>query len=101
GGTVFAEGTGYLGFNGVSSNILTVTGTGSLWTNHDELYVGFNGSRNQLVVSNGGTVFTEFNRNVGYNDGALSNTVIVTDPGSRWLGPDSLYVGSAGSFNRL
>lgn len=101
-GGAVSNADGYIGGNAFASNNLAlVTGAGSAWTSLGELHVGLNGVGNQLVVSNGGTVFTFANKYVGYNDGALSNTAIVTDPGSRWLGDDSLYVGSAGAFNRL
>jgi T5SS/PEP-CTERM-associated repeat protein len=84
-----------------SNNQVLVIDSGSLWNNTRELTVGLNSTGNQLVVSNGGTVFTVANKYIGQNDGALSNTAIVTGPGSAWLGDDSLYVGLDGSFNRL
>jgi T5SS/PEP-CTERM-associated repeat protein len=93
---------GFIGVNAYSSNnLVSVIDPGTVWTNRRELAVGLNGISNQMVVSNGATVFTFANKYVGYNDGALSNTVVVTDPGSAWLGDDSLYVGGAGAFNRL
>jgi len=92
----------WIGVNSSSSNNqVLVTGSGSLWNNTRELAVGLNSSGNQLVVSNGGTVLTVANKYVGQNDGAFSNTAIITDPGSAWLGNDSLYVGSDGSLNQL
>ncbi len=84
-----------------SNNLALVTGPGSLWNNTRELSVGLNSIGNQLVVSNGATVFTVANKYIGLNDGALANTALVTDPGSAWLGDDSLYVGLSGSLNRL
>ncbi|HEX5218164.1 MAG TPA: hypothetical protein VFZ59_01235 [Verrucomicrobiae bacterium] len=93
---------GFIGVNTYSSNNLVwATDPGTVWTNRQELAVGLNGMANQMVVSNGATVFTSANKYVGYNDGALSNRAVVTDPGSAWLGDDSLYVGGAGAFNHL
>ena len=101
-GGLLANYEGFLGYNTFSSNNqVWVTGAGSTWTNGRELTVGLNGTGNQLVITNGGTVFNLANKYVGYNDGGLSNTVVITDPGSAWLGDDSLYIGLAGAFNRL
>jgi T5SS/PEP-CTERM-associated repeat protein len=50
----------YMGFDSSgssSNNVAVVTGSGSLWNNANDLFVGYFGGRNQLVVSNGGTVF--------------------------------------------
>jgi fibronectin-binding autotransporter adhesin len=38
---------------------------------------------------------------IGFNNSAASNSVTVTDAGSRWLVGNTLYVGSNGGFNRL
>jgi len=101
-GGVVANATGELGNASTSSNnFALVTGAGSLWTNRQELRVGVGGGGNQLVVSNGGTVFTMATRSLGFISGANSNTVTVTDAGSRWLGDGTLYVGSDSAFNRL
>ncbi|HEX5223250.1 MAG TPA: hypothetical protein VFZ59_27065, partial [Verrucomicrobiae bacterium] len=101
-GAVVSDFGGTLGSGSSGSNNLAlVTGVGSLWTNHGELRIGQNGGGNQLVVSNGGTVFTFSSKALGHFDGSLSNTAIITDPGSAWLGDESLYVGGDGSFNRL
>ncbi len=86
---------------GSSNNLALVTGVGSIWTNRGELHMGFAGDGNQLVISNGGAVFGLDNRYIGYDLGAASNSVIVTDAGSRWLGNDSLYLGVDGVFNTL
>ena len=95
-------GDGNIGYEATGSNNLAlVSGAGSLWTNLGEMYIGYMGTGNQLVVSNGGTVSAQFNRNIGYLAVSRSNSVVVTDPGSRWLGDDSLYVGTVGSFNQM
>ena len=95
---------GFLGFTAASvNNTALVTGANSVWSNRANLRVGDAGSRNQVIVSNGGMVFTAGNGIIGRITGANSNTVLVTDAGSHWTGGlnSDLYVGSNGSFNRL
>ena len=41
---------------GSSNNSVLVTGSGSLWTNSAELYVGYEGSGNNLTIADGSTV---------------------------------------------
>src|SRR5207302_420073 len=49
-GAVF-NGYGYVGANsGSVSNGVTVTGTGSIWSNQLDLSVGYNGANNQLTI---------------------------------------------------
>jgi T5SS/PEP-CTERM-associated repeat protein len=73
-------------------NVALVTGPGSLW-NSGTLYVGWNGSGNQLFIGGGGAVVSSVGY-VGYSDlNVCSNNVaIVSDPGSVWSN-SSLYVG--------
>ena len=53
---VLSNGYGYLGYEVSSSNnSVLVTGTGSVWSNGSDLYVGYSGAGNSLVISNGGT----------------------------------------------
>ncbi|MBI3882158.1 MAG: hypothetical protein HY301_19120 [Verrucomicrobia bacterium] len=95
-------GGGRLGVGaGVSSNMATIAGAGSRWTMGLELYVGYDGPFNRLVVSNGAVV-SDSGGYVGFNSGGGSNEVTVTGPGSVWdnSGGD-LYVGISGSGNRL
>ncbi len=83
-----------------SNNVVTVTGSGSSWTNRSELYMGYAGSGNEMIVSNGGRVFSGANSFIGNNGGANSNLVIVSGAGSQWEALDCL-AGNNGSFNRL
>ncbi len=91
---------GFVG-SGANNNLAMVTGLGTVWTNSGALHVGFSGTGHQLVVSNGGAVSAARDGIIGRNNGANSNTAIVTDFGSRWLVNSNLYVGSNGAFNRL
>jgi T5SS/PEP-CTERM-associated repeat protein/autotransporter-associated beta strand protein len=61
------------GYNGsigttatASNNSVLVTGTGSAWTNTFDLFVGYDGSSNSLVISDGGSVVSS-NGYIGAN----------------------------------
>src|SRR5439155_12553179 len=93
---------GFVGIDASSSNNLAlVTGSASVWSNALDLYVGNSASRNQLVVSNGGTVFTGAKAVLSGNGGARSNSASVTGIGSKWVVFSDLYVGSNGGFSLL
>jgi len=83
-----------------TSNLVTVTGTNSLWTNSAELYVGDDGSANGLFISNGGTVANSFGI-IGFTDGVTNNQVTVTGPGSLWTNSAELHVSRSGSGSQL
>jgi len=84
GGLVYCIGGTFMGYAlaASSNNTVTVTGSGSVWTNID-LYVGYNGGHNRMTISNGGAVRdrTGF---IGEGGASVSNVVIITDPGSFW-----------------
>src|SRR5207244_9031002 len=85
---------GYIG-NGsdAASNIVIVTGTGSLWTNRSALYVGREGSYNQLFITNGGTVISP-NSFLANSFVSVSNSAIVAGPGSVWRTLNTLALGN-------
>jgi len=83
------------------SNTVLVTDTGSVWSNRLALNVGLDGSGNQLVVSNGAAVYGGLNAVIGTAGSAVSNTVALTDSGTRLVVVSNLLVGSDGSFNKL
>ena len=68
---------GYIGNSATAnSNLVLVTGSGSLWLNTGDLYVGTQGVSNQLVIADGGTVQVLGTFNLGtnallYNSGSL------------------------------
>ena len=100
-GGVVANADGVIGidFNS-SSNLAMVTGPGSLWTNRGYLWVGYFGTGNQLLVSDGGVV-ANANGMIGSQFGSSSNLAVVTGTGSRWHNSEDLYVGFEGSGNQL
>jgi T5SS/PEP-CTERM-associated repeat protein len=90
-----ADGT--LGFTtNAFNNRVTVTGSGSVWSNGGSLFVGQSGSFNTLVVSNGGRV-TAIYGFIGNADGASNNQAIVTGTDSRLELSAFLSVGANGS----
>jgi fibronectin-binding autotransporter adhesin len=103
GGQVFnnngAIGEGNAGLGYGTGNWVTVTGSGSLWNNRSNLWVG-RGWNNQLTIAAGGTVSNQ-NGSVGYDTNANYNAVTVTGSGSLWANSGTLYVGLTGSFNQV
>ena len=74
---------------------MLVTGAGSFWTNSYDLAVGFQGSGNSMVISNGGTVAVLFtNSYIGDRRGASNNSVLVTGTNSLWTNASRLTVGN-------
>jgi len=91
-GGLVIDDTGTVGdFNSASNNEALVTGPGSLWTNHSFLTIGNQIGRNQLIVSNGATVWSGTG-----SVGSSSNQVVVTGVGSVWSNQTFLLVGGAG-----
>jgi T5SS/PEP-CTERM-associated repeat protein len=92
--------SGAVGFGmGSYSNSVTVTGAGSTWTNHNEVYVGYFGSGNSMVISNGARVL-DYDGYVGYTNG-FNNQVLVTGSGSVWSNADAVLIGDFGASNSL
>jgi T5SS/PEP-CTERM-associated repeat protein len=86
-----------------SSNIVTITGTGSVWSvspgqGAGDLELGLGGPANQLTISDGAAVHATF----GILGGTSKNNVVtVTGAGSVWDSMTDLYVGSDGITNTL
>ncbi|EJT02585.1 autotransporter domain-containing protein [Rhizobium sp. CCGE 510] len=81
-------------FSGAASGTVTVTGSGSTWTNSQDLTIGDSGA-GTLIISNGGTV----NSASGYisNDASAVGEVIVTGANSLWSNSTYVAVGEAGA----
>lgn len=88
---------------GGNSNLVVVSGTGSAWTNSGgDFYVGYYGSANRLVISDGGVVLARsLNALVGARVGSLYNSVLVTDLGSVWTNSTGLWIGDGGAYCSL
>lgn len=113
--TNFTSGTNtydniYVGYNaGDSNNTLSVANTNTAvysalyaWYN-SPLIIGYDGSGNRMVITNGATVSggASLTGYIGYNSDALSNSVLVTGTNSLWYNPQTLLVGQAGSSSSL
>lgn len=85
---------------GVSNNSVTVTGSGSVWKSLNNLDVGFNGTRNQLTIADGGVVDT-LTLVAGLGSASSSNVILVTGAGSRANASSYIEVGESGSGNFL
>ena len=98
GGQVF-DGYAYIGAESgkiSSSNSVVVTGTGSVWSNGRDLNVGYPGSSNSVLVSNGALLINN-NAYIGsYAVVSTNNSVIVTDAGSVWTNLGDISVGVLG-----
>jgi T5SS/PEP-CTERM-associated repeat protein len=81
------------------NNLVTITDSGSVWSNTSTFYLGAGGSSgNQLLVRNGGTLRSDADINVGYF--GPNNRLVVTDPGSL-ISAGSIAVGVYGPNNTL
>jgi len=98
-GAVVMGSNGWIGYSNVASNnSVQVNGINSLWSNSGNLYIGYYGSNNNLLISNGGRVVDQ-NGSVGFHgDG---NTALVTGTNSLWSNSASFYVGNCGSDTLL
>jgi outer membrane autotransporter protein len=99
GGTV-SNIEGYVGYqadqanNVTGSGTVTVTGTGSTWTNSGALFVGFYGN-GTLTIADGGKV-SNTNSSIGHHPG-ITGTVTVTGAGSIWTNTGPLTLGYVGT----
>ncbi|MBI5395352.1 MAG: PEP-CTERM sorting domain-containing protein [Verrucomicrobia bacterium] len=101
GGVLKVTANSTVGNSSVSSNNNAwIVGSGSLWSNRANFYVGATGSFNQLTIANGGQVLSS-NSIIGCTSDSSGNIVVVTGAGSVWSNSASLDVGSTGSFNSL
>ena len=85
---------------GSDSNSVTVTGSGSVWTNYDDVYVGYSSVANSLTITNGGRVINNYGL-IGYAASSSSNQVLVTGTNSLWTNSSYVYVGNDGLGNSL
>ena len=108
------DNTGYVGATVLSSsNVVTITGPGSVWT-HDDVgqvggglfVIGQQSTANQMTTTNGGAVYSSNIIIGGPATTASSNVVTVTGAGSVWnispgVGAGNLEVGLSGPGNQL
>ena len=100
GAQVFS-GVGYIGWDNISSNnAVSIVGTGSVWSSTNDLYVGYIGSSNQLIIANGGNISALESR-IGYNPASTNNAALITGNGSSWSNQVGTIVGLGGVANQL
>ena len=91
----------YVGYNVIASNnLLTVGNTNTLLTNSADLYVGYSGSSNAMLISNGGMV-SDSNGWIGCQVKSSNNTVLISGSHSLWANSTELIIGQSGSGNSL
>jgi len=83
-----------------SYNQMLVTGSGSLWTNTSDMFVGYYGSNNSLTIASGASV-TSFNGEIGFLSSSDGNSVTVTGTGSSWAMTGAFEIGNSGADNSL
>ena len=93
GGQAYDGGARVGGTPGDDFNMVVVSGTGSVW-NSGGIWLGWFGDFNQLIITNGGSVYG------GLVNESSTNTVIVTGPGSALIG-DPVSIGYTGLGNQL
>jgi T5SS/PEP-CTERM-associated repeat protein len=82
GGTITDATDAFIGYASNSfGNTITITGTNSQLNNGGNLYVGYFGSSNRLVISNGGKVYNALGY-LGNDTNSSNNSVVVTGAGS-------------------
>jgi T5SS/PEP-CTERM-associated repeat protein len=90
----------YLGFDLLSiSNTALVAGPGSTWSNTGDLFIGWNGRGNQVLVTNGGKVWNR-DSELGRN-GSSNNFVLLSGAGSLWSNAGKILLGRSGFGNQI
>lgn len=87
--------------NGADNNTVMVNGTGSAWIDSATIAVGWAGSGNTLIITNGGSVQDVFDSYVGGTANGGSNSIVIAGPGSVWSNASRIFVGDSGIGNEL
>ena len=83
-----------------SNNLILVTGVGSLLSNSSSLFIGYQGSGNSFVISNGAVVDSSITFE-GRSTTSSNNSILVTGSNSLLSSSSYLYIGDNGSSNSL
>jgi T5SS/PEP-CTERM-associated repeat protein len=85
-----------------TNNEAVVTGPGSSWVSGPgQMFVGYGGRGNRLLVSNGGVVASSFGTIGDSSADSSNNLAVVTGAGSVWSNAFDLRVGNGGAANQL
>ncbi len=96
GGEVYNDG----GRLNTSYNVVSVSGSGSVWQSQSDVAIGGSGSSNSLVISDGGMVLGGSSLVGGMDSPTFNNSALVTGSGSVWSNGD-LNIGWRGMGNSL
>ncbi|MCC7519618.1 MAG: PEP-CTERM sorting domain-containing protein [Verrucomicrobiae bacterium] len=100
GGTVSSVSDSLIGGNaGANSNSVTLTGSGTVWTNGGQVKVGNSGAFSQMMVADGALALNA-SMILGVNSSSISNRLTVSGSGTV-VSNGFITVGSGGSFNEL
>jgi T5SS/PEP-CTERM-associated repeat protein len=92
-----------LGHHASGVGTVSINGSGSTWTNDDQLWIGESGT-GTLTVQNGGTLMTSSGAggsNIIGVFGGSNGMVTITGPGSTWNNSNGLTVGNSGNGTLL
>ena len=93
-GAMVADRSGYVGYDSASSNnSVQVTGSNSVWQNSADLYVGYSGSNNSLMITSGAEAFASNTYISSF--GGTTNSVQISDAGSALTNSGSIWVGAS------
>jgi T5SS/PEP-CTERM-associated repeat protein len=99
-GGVLTNADGYVGCLPASNtNYVMVAGVGSVWSNAN-MYLGFSGGGNSLVISNGGQVNDSYSE-MGNNATGTGNSALITGAGSVWNNTSMCTIGRSGGNNKI
>jgi T5SS/PEP-CTERM-associated repeat protein len=101
GGAKMSSDIPFISRNSTATNMLVITDPGTLWEG-TYIYVGDVASTNaQLYVTNGAEALLSNDLEIGNDDTAVSNLVMVAGPGSVLSNTYTAYVGIFGGGNQL
>jgi len=93
-GAVADSRSGFIGYDAsASTNLVLVTGSNSVWINSADLYVGYSGSSNSMIITNGAKVLGSNTYISSF--GGSNNSVQVSGPGSTLSNSGSIWVGAS------
>lgn len=101
-GSKMSNGPAFIGFSNTSSNNTVSIVNGSLWSNGESLYVGYEGAGNRLIVSNSSILINHDTNYIGgtsytNSNSAASNNIVTIADSSKWTNYGPMYILSSGN----
>lgn len=100
-GSFVNTGYGIIGSATDERGSVVVTGSGTVWSNRDDMYVGYAGSGSELTISDGGQVNNRYSAYIGHWSTASTNALTVSGTSSVMSNGLNTYVGYEGSGNSM